>query len=414
MFKQKTTLPKQHFRILTLSADFYDNENADAITCCSGKNFRVKNGKLLSVESFEPVSDAESGALFAAKSVDGSCLTVTKDGIFCGGNHTKATGFVKPCSLNFPAKKQTVVSDAAVGTFILNEKGAVIKQDTVGYISMAANQNRVFFCSADNKIFVSDCRNLLSTEGYIGVPEKIVKLVEWRGDILAVGDKIYKLEMFDNYENSKLSVMCDGVGRVYPQTVAAADKTVVFFTGRGLFCYNGSKITKVELNDRRLENVDGAVAACYGGRYWLALPRDKDGCCALLSFDLGNMMQVAEYYVETSFLSAGADWLFVGKNGIAHCLAESVAPLFWKSNKADFGCKEAKKHLRQLKIRTVGDLDLTVVTETDKRIFHFKGQPTPQKVKLCGSCHSLCVEMTAEARAEVSCLEIVAQTFDEV
>ncbi len=415
MLVTKRKLPSCAAKTLKLSADFDDKDNANALTCEHAVNFQVVKNRLCSVENFEPLEGAEPNALLAVQNSNGSCISVTEEGICTQKLSFVVGGFANPCWLYFPATKQLVVSDVNCGTFFIYEDGALEHHSEKGYVSMATNLNRLFYLSQDNKIYVTDCRALNSMLGPISVPEKIEKLVEWRGNILAVGDKIYKLEVSDTYENSRLSVLCDGVGRVYPQTVAAADKMVLFFTNKGFFRFDGSKISKVESDRHFGKNFACARAVVYGGRYWLAAPAEgHEVNSVLLSFDLYDMTRVAEYDVKTSYLTAGANWLYLEKDGVTHKLSDGNSALFWKSKKADFGCEKAKKFLRRLKICTKHAVTVEILTETDRQIYHFAGASTPQNVKLHGACRCLQAEIHSDTSMEVSGLEIVAQTFDEV
>lgn len=238
--------------------------------------------------------------------------------------------------------------------------------------------------------------------------------------VISFGDYVYvfrdfgisKISMYSTKSDFDISGLYQCDSYIYPQTIASSGDRVYFLEGSGIFSFNGSSASKINLDcDEMLNKTDkrNASAVCFEGKYYLACRYDfNDGetvGCENEEGYINNVLFVLDLVSKKVNLVRGVDikQLCVLNNPykskvIACFNGENIAYIgeltkdgivfgentekVWSSVKSDLGYPDKIKKAEYLTIKTLQDCDVVVSTEKDEKVYKLEGNENIQRLNL--------------------------------
>ena len=386
--------------------DFANKNNPNAIVeeiCLNGV---VKKGKLRSVKALEVVNQLYN--LYAAYPLEQGILIFRNNSLslFAGtmrfmGNLT----FQEPHFKYVQRDKLLLVSDSIAGTYRCNGI-SMLKHCNEYFTSMAFSNERLIGVR-DGKLYVSERGNSAEWREHLQLPADIVAVEELGDDVIAVGAEIYKIQLSDSLENTKVSCLARNVGKVYANTVCMVGNNLYFLTNKGLYCLAQNKLSSVCRDIDFAEDNSKATAVCHKDEYWLyytnaenqSLVVSMDSSGQYTFYDLPDVTQMA----------ANDGKIVILLKASPHIFGNKPANMFWKSKEYDFGDRFVKKHFRKLHVVTKNGVEVHLVTDTERRIIHVPAGA--HRIRLSGTFGAVSVEIHSTEEACVEKLAIEVQEY---
>ena len=393
-------------KTVDVSADF-TNSSANALVEDCSKNAQVVNGELRSVRAFKThltLPNILAGYEFPDDS-----------GVFCVWNGIyrqrtprmyqtiSDTVFSQPSFLYCKMLNCVLISQPNVGTFCYAGDDSEMVSTDFGFYSMAFCKEHAFGV-VDDSLHFSNRANVRLWCGKIQLPARVVAVVEYGDDLVVLGNDIFKVEFSDDLKNTKVTCLCRDVGTVFPRTVQNVKGKLIFLTNRGLCCFSQGKLTRLCEDISFATDNPKAVSTQLDG-YWLLFD-NSDGERRLLNIDSNGQRIIYETRAVYVYGSYGK---IIVVDKIRQVFGDEPAKLYWKSKECDFGNRFEQKYLRKLHVETLNSIDVHLITEHERRIYHVKGGK--HTIRLTGTFGKLVVEVHATEETSVKNLSITAQCY---
>lgn len=242
--------------------------------------------------------------------------------------------------------------------------------------------------------------------------------------VMAFNDYVY---VFRDFGISKISIystknlfdvsgiyQCDSF--IYPGTIASSGDKIYFLEGSGIYSFNGSSTTKINLDcDELLNNTQkhNASAVCFEGKYYLACRYDftdgKSIGCENESDYINNVLIILDLVSKKVNLVRGVDIRqlcvlnnpykskvvacfnggnksFIGELTKDGEIFEVATNKEWTSVLSDLDTPEKLKKVEYLTIKTTTDCQVKVESDRGEKIVEVIGSDKLQKlqINLCG------------------------------
>jgi len=275
--------------------------------------------------------------------------------------------------------------------------------------SLALHFERLFAADTDGETvrFSQDLdptnwTSSLNEGGYIKLTDdrgRIGKLVSFLNHIYIFRERgISRLTAFSDQRDFSVSNLFVSTGKIYADTVALIGDRVIFLASDGLYSFDGFSARRI------LTNLDGLIAADEnaaafgaGGRYYLScrLNGNRGIGCENGAF-INNGLLVLEHRQNSYCLTRGIDIqrfsayqnnLMAVSNGIIGQIERTnqnfgiVLERLWLSPQTDLGV-DSEKVLEEILFDTNADLDLTIESEKDKKVFKVKADKGINRVRV--------------------------------
>lgn len=258
--------------------------------------------------------------------------------------------------------------------------------------------------------------NISSSEGgFIEMVDdfgRLNKVVSFDGYLYVFRDyNIARLTAYAEQEQFYVSQLYVSNGKIYDSTISVCGNKIIYLASDGLYMFNGSSSSKIELSINSMfegTNNQYASSGYSDGYYYLActlnFKDDEIVGCESRSFNYNNALiklnvQTGEFsllrgfnirniYVLNDHLGSMVLITFqdeaVNKFGMLdNSGAYFGTPIHkvWKSADTDFGYPEKDKILKEIYLETKSDCSVVIETEKKKKTIKFKGKNGYQKAK---------------------------------
>lgn len=381
----------------------------------------LKGGKLIPAFKGEKLSDAyPAGAKFAAYSkILKTCLFGTENGLYFSSDSkrfidlTSVDGGVTPFMVEYLRGSMSEVAVIWGKTAVLFRNAKLDSAVELPYALSCGVMHcgRLFGADSSDKLVLrwSSTRSL--TDGEIGLhltgyatlsPERgaILNLLVFKGKLVAVRE--YGLTILSAYaapENFAVDFTDTDCDKIYKDTARIVGNKLYFYSDSGLKCFDGSKISAVELP--HAISVPTASAE-YAGKYYLA------GTYALLNRQVILCVNIADG--ESCIIDVPAETLLI-KNGVYYSHGSTFnkltegAKYSFVSGLLDFGTGKLKT---VSEIDVQGKADLRISNGVCTRIF--TGACGAVRPHLRGRSFTL----TVEGEAPLNGVTVTAEVTDAI
>lgn len=278
--------------------------------------------------------------------------------------------------------------------------------------SMCIHYERLFATVDGDKSEVWFSDDLDPTNWNISLNEGgFVSMIDERGSVnkvISFKDYIYvfrdygiaRITAFSKQTEFNVSQLFVSSAKIYAKTVCVCGDRVLFLATDGVYIFDGSSTTKVELNINKLFegiNNDNANAAYFNGKYYLAcklkiiLPRIG---CERMPFKNNMLLEIDVLTGELTILR-GVDIINMHTiktetyTNLMVCARDNTTKKYrlgllsnsgkifdnatqklWESPFSDFGYPHRDKVMREIYVVNKYPFTLTVKTEKEQRLFH--------------------------------------------
>lgn len=398
------TAPKYNSRRCIVYADFADGKNKKALTEENSVNAYVEENKLCCAKNITQISDEICyGALDIA---DNGIVYCGTDGLHFQKNDVThvmdGVVLTKPCIAYSATSGYVFVSQVGAGTYFHNDVWA--KVNDIGFDTMAFFNERFIGVSQNKLYFTYSGSN--GWEGSLSFPCDLFAVAVSQNKLYVFGQDLFQVDFDAKTANTKITTVCNNIGKVYPKTAVASGNKLFFFTPKGLFCFAGSCVKQIPLNTFVCSDNSNSTAAVFDGNYYLSYSaQNKKACDRVVKIDCDSLSSVTYFDISANFLFGGKRLLLGVKNKL-HTFSEDNRQMVWTSKCYDFGVS-CKKFLRQLQIQAEGSVQVWLIIEKEVKTYFFEKSDKLQKVNIHGVFEKLTVKI--KSNGAVSQFAVVAQ-----
>lgn len=282
--------------------------------------------------------------------------------------------------------------------------------------SMTLHYERLFVTTegARNTVYFSDDLDPtnwsldLSGGGFIELADELGRsnrVISYLNYVFVFRDfGISRLTAYADQTEFSVSNLFVSSGRIYPETVTLCGDRILFLADDGMYAFDGLSTARVLPKLSGCFSGGAPVAACYGGRYYLAaglkVTGEAIGCetggyvnnglvvytladksaCVCRGFDVRGFARLAPYAVTDGKIFT------LGKT--------NALPKRWRVPQTDLGRPDSVKEITAAVIEKSGNVTVTVTTERGSRTFAPADGITRVKVGLSGRRVGLIIEAT--------------------
>ena len=300
-----------------------------------------------------------------------------------------------------------------------------IKVDNVPLIkSMCVHYERLFVTTfGDNRsVWFSDNLNPTNFNigsrdgGFIELNDEYGgdsnKVISFDGYLYIFRDfNIARVSAFGDQQDFSVTQLYLSNGRIYDKTVSLCGNRVMYLASDGIYSFNGSNSTKINLSiDKLFDGVDNdyAVGAYNEGCYYLICklnyPGDKvmhetqnqrmyNNTLIRINVNTGEMSILRGYNfvdlflikyhlnseVMVSVLDMGLSRVLVVDNSGKYI--DEPTPKVWNSPMSDFGYPDKYKLIREIVVETSADIIIEIVADNQSYSYRLKGKNGYQSIR---------------------------------
>ena len=314
-------------------------------------NMRPAEGR--SAEDFVGVADAAPA--YGAYETDNYALICTDSGIYVrrdGEEKIESDELKNPCFCYCKNQNALVVSDEQ-GIFLYD--GGWNRVSEYGATSLVFFKERVFGVYGDG-LYYSALDDASLWEGKISLPQNVTCLAAGE-KLYAAGSELYEIDFDDNEEKTRIKYVRGALPT--PYAMALCGKKLFFVAGEGLYMLSGKELRLVYRQDTSSAEICFVNNRCYARMGDKIVEADCDGRVTCL------------WQGDFRCLQGGKRVIFVHENTVK-TFGSGRADGWWKSREINLGTPQYKL-LKNLRVEAKGKIDVHLVTDGDRRIFHFDG-----------------------------------------
>ena len=313
-------------------------------------------------------------------------------------------------------RENVLISAKDLGTYMVYLNIATKVSDD-GFSSMTSCADRVFGLDKDRVRYTAAGKYDGWEEGEsITLPSECNAIVAIGEKVYALGNDCYVITPQADDVEFKVTSLAKNIGTVSRMSVQNYNNRVIFGSSKGLYQLCSDKITRIFtcLNDT--VDLSASAAALFNGKYYLSC-RTKSGSSSTNDVTLGLNLDEEKIVglLQYGYESMGkTDTRVYGVcNGVSrNFIFNPMYSKFVKSNidLSHFG----KKYLDWMSIRTLRELDVTIRSETETRLYKLEGKNSVQKINLRDMGCKFSIELFSQRGIFVSDLLIFAHVSEEV
>lgn len=317
-------------------------------------------------------------------------------------------------------------------TWSLNT-GATKVNDVPCMSSMCVHYERLFVTSNENnrRVWFSDDLNPtnfnigLSEGGFIDMIDdfgRSNKVISFDGYVYVFRDyNIARITAYAEQENFNVTQLYVGSGRIFKNTVTLCGNRIMYLASDGLYSFNGSSSTKINLGISNIFdcNNDNAIAGFSNGCLYLACKLNFDDTTAtaddknnaLIKYDINagritvlkgcdirDISVINDYLNSYVFVVVNVD--DVPKLGMIDSsgkIFNTVTNKVWVTPESDFNYPDRYKLIKEIYLETKSDLTIKIKADGKVKGFKISGKDGISVVKprLKGKKISITFEATA-------------------
>lgn len=415
MFRNKKVCPNYERKIAY--ADLTDS--GKGILQQEVINGRVCNGKLLSAEKFEELTDVgiDVGALARFPNTFEFLLTL-RDGLYKCGNgalfeRISELNFQLPTFLYHPSSDTMLISSRVTSTYAYN-KGVLTKVTEQPFDDMATFRDRCFGLSSTT-LYFTEQGSVDKWTGQIELPEMAHSLVATNDGLYILGNDVYLLAFDDDEPKSKLLVAYRNLGLIFNKSVQPVGKGFMCLSNSGVQYFNGSGVKNVaafDVDSCQLASIFSAV--CNGKYYVTFCKRNQNNDSVFLSIDVISQKVQTFYDKRPNYLYSAGTELYAVCGSQIFVNGDGYSPVVWRSRPYNFGSDSAAKSFQYLLVDAARDIIVTLRSERETRVIRVQGGKKLHKLPLHGSFHRFTLTVETEGPTDINCIGIAANVYKEV
>lgn len=312
------------------------------------------------------------------------------------------------------------------GMFTWQYPGVVKQIENVPSISsMCVHENRLFVTNHGEKRTIMYSDNLDPTNfsvsigngGVIDLPDefgKSNKVLSFEGYVYVFRDfNISKVTTYLDEKDFTLSQLYVSNGRIFDKTVCICGNKIVYLASDGIYMFNGSSATKMDLSINKLfEGVDNskAVAGYSNGYYYLScnivygddvnignesplrnytnnafikINIDTGAINILRGYDIEHISVINDIYksevcVVIKESDGGYSMGVIDNSGMYF---DTPTTKFWKSPTSDFGNPNKDKIIKEISLESSKNITLCIASDKESREIEVVGKSGYQIVR---------------------------------
>ena len=242
---------------------------------------------------------------------------------------------------------------------------------------------------------------------------KLLKLISFNDYVYVFREfGITKISAYGDQEEFSVSHLAISSTKIFPNSITCCGDQVIFLTEDGLYVFNGYTTSKLTLNIEELfknQNNENCCALFQNNKYYLACRLNFDdnnqvGCesyeggyvnNALLEYDLAtgelNIMRgvdIKKMCVMYDFCYNKIVCCFNGehKNSFGEITNtgkyfDKVLQKAWVSPYSNMGYPNKIKVVKEIIIKTLGNIKVKIKTDKQEKTYEIKGNPVTQRIK---------------------------------
>lgn len=384
---------------VTAVASFSSTQNAKGkIVMQNCSNVQFTNG-LSYAGAFASKDD---GILQYLATINGEMVALKSTGLTMGARTFPQLSGCQTVLWAFDANTNTLAVSGNEAVYTLFS-GNVKKIANFQADSLAFCQSRLFALKGKRVYLSNPTETTFTDELWIDLPTGCVALVN-NGQLYAVGDNIYKLQLDGNATDVQVKKLCANVGVVHPQTVCAYGKKIMFVANGNVMTLQNGNLKVVAQTD-----VTPVCATMHQGLYYLFGSVDDQPTATAYNPHSGKVVTIHQAKVVTATSNGIALLASDGTNGFELSMAHKKC--FWTSQPINFDDQPTTKYLHRLVVQTSTDVEVHVVSNA-RRIYHLKGKDIAQSLLLVGHGKRITVELYADGAMSVKQLSLTARTSE--
>lgn len=352
------------------------------------------------------------------------------------------------CPIRYEKDDALLFSSDVDGLFLLT--GAITKTFKLAprLLSLCSAFDKIFAVIANDRasLMYTDDKNISHwTENNL----EEIKFDDERGKlnkVILLNDYVYvirdfgisRISVYSTSGNFDISQLYQSDSYIFPGTIASSGDKIYFLEGSGIFAFNGSSTSKINLDcDELLKNADkrNASAVCFEGKYYLSCRYDfNDGQtvgCESNPKCVNNLLLVLDLVSKKVNVLRGVDihQLCVlnnpYKSKVVACfngeycnrigeltndgiIFDNATQKIWTSVLSTLSYPEKLKRVKFLNIKTKTDCDVVITSEKQSRTYHVYGSDKLQQIKVDVTGRELQISFKCnDANANISNVKLI-------
>ena len=309
-----------------------------------------------------------------------------------------------------------VFSAKEMGTYFLTYNRAHQVYEK-GFSSLTVCADRIFGLS-DNEVYytVAGERDGWADGEMITLPTSCDALVTVGDKVYVLGNTCYSISPKADDIEFKCNVLAKNIGAVSTCSPVTYNGSAVFASSNGLYEICLDKITPIFTQLCDAIDFSTAVGAMFEGKYYVSC-RSKNsgeqGNDVTLILDLEEEEIAGVFDIGFDSMCPIVGTIYAVHDGHFYWITDGKAQGRFVKSKIDFGTK-SKKFLDRLTVTTLNDLDVTIRSESETRLYKIKGKKTAQKINLRDMGWEFSIKLTSNDGLDVENVELEAHVCEEV
>ena len=344
----------------------------------------------------------EEGVLQYLCAVNGDQVVLRSGGLNMGLRTFPQLANCSSVAWTFDANNNTLLVSGNNATYRIFS-GNIFKICDTEFDSIAVCQGRVFALKGKRIYLSSATETTFEDDLWIDLPTACVAIVN-NGELYAVGNDVYKLQIDGEESNIKISKICSNVGNVQGKTVCAYGNKIMFVA-------NGSVVALQHGAIKVVTQIE-ATAICatmHNGLYYVCAQIDGQTFVTSVDTHTGKVISLHHVSAKNIYSNGNNLWVSDGSSGFE--LSGTTQDCHWISKSINFDNQATVKHLHRLMIHTATDVDVHINSDA-KRIYHIKGKDVLQSLLVVGHGKDITLELHSNVGMSVKELGLVARASE--
>lgn len=309
-----------------------------------------------------------------------------------------------------------IVSGKDYGTYLVKDSEATSLYGD-GFSSVVACADRIFGLHKNQVSYTAAGKVDGWEQGQtVTLPSECQALACIGNKVYALGNNCYMLVPDGSDIEFKVVPLAKNVGAAAKRSVINYRDTVVFATVNGLYRLSNDRLTPIceQLND--VAQLGLGAGVLFQNKYYLACVSRDNGDYfndVVVCIDIDDEQLVGMLRTSTDSLAVTSKKIVTAGIGICNTFSSGVSTGKYQLSNVDFANSD-KKFLDKLVIKTGTNLDVTIRSETETRLYKLKGKIYPQKLFLRDMGWKFSIDLYSDDGLDVQDATLYAHTCREV
>lgn len=308
-----------------------------------------------------------------------------------------------------------ILSGKDFGTYVINgAQFEKVRQD--GFSSLTSCADRIFGLYKDEVFYTAAGKADGWEQGQTITLSSQCQAVTCVGEkVYALGNDCYVLIPKADDVEFKVLPSARNVGKVAKASVVNYNGAAVFATSNGLFRLSSDKVEPICQQLNSLVDLSNSLGAIFNKKYYLSCKsldstEKRNDVTICIDLDEEEVVGVLRYGFDS--MCATDTKIYGLSNGVCYSFSRMPSDGKYVKSNVDFATYD-KKFLDKLLIKTVNDLDVTIRSETETRLYKLKGKNYVQKLNLRDMGWKFSIELLSNDGLDVENAVLFAHTCGE-